>query len=57
MFVNLRAAKMPFGKFRGYTLKEVPSYYLSWLATKSSNKSIALEAQLELQHRIMSGKD
>ena len=43
--------KMPWGKYRGHEIEELPSGYLRWLATECDNEEIAEEADEEWQHR------
>ena len=42
---------MPWGKYRGHEIEELPSGYLKWLATECDNEEIAEEADEEWQHR------
>lgn len=43
--------KMPWGKFKGKDIEEIPSGYLKWLAENCDNDSIAMEADKEWQWR------
>ncbi len=31
---ELLVYRMPFGKYKGYKLKDIPTYYLEWFSTK-----------------------
>ena len=42
---------MPFGKFKGKDLEEIPSGYLKWLAENCENDEIATEADKEYSWR------
>ena len=43
--------RMPFGKFRGKEIEELPSAYLHWLAENCDNDAIATEADREWRWR------
>ncbi len=40
------AFKMPFGKYRGIALSEIPNDYLAWLADECADYRISLMAQI-----------
>ena len=42
---------MPYGKFKGKAMHEIPSAYLKWLAENMDDESIACKADEEYQHR------
>jgi len=42
---------MPWGKYKGKDLEEVPSGYLKWLAENCEDDSIATEADQEYKWR------
>jgi len=42
---------MPYGKYRGKAMHEIPSGYLKWLAENVDDEIIANEADEEYQHR------
>ncbi|MCH8554488.1 MAG: DUF3820 family protein [Schleiferiaceae bacterium] len=43
---SLSVSKMPFGKYEGFLLKDIPVYYLEWMARKGFPKG-KLGMQLE----------
>ena len=43
--------QMPWGKFKGKEIHELPSGYLKWLAENVDDEVIATEADEEYQHR------
>lgn len=43
--------RMPWGKFRGKNIDELPSWYLLWLAEHSKDDKIATEADTEWRDR------
>jgi len=43
--------EMPWGKYKGEKIEDLPSDYLHWLATKCDNEEIAEQADEEWQHR------
>jgi hypothetical protein len=43
--------KMPWGKFKGKYLEDIPSGYLRWLAENCENDEIATEADEEYRWR------
>lgn len=50
--VQLANAKMPFGKYQGYYLIEIPEYYLVWYKQKgfpAGKLGIQLEQILEIK--------
>jgi hypothetical protein len=47
---------MPWGKFAGKTIEEIPSGYLKWLAEKCEDDDICEVADKEYQWRDQWGK-
>uniref|UniRef100_A0A6M3IKR9 Putative quorum-sensing-regulated virulence factor n=1 Tax=viral metagenome TaxID=1070528 RepID=A0A6M3IKR9_9ZZZZ len=47
--------KMPFGKYKGADIEDIPSDYLYWLARNCNNEVIATEADQEYQWREKTG--
>jgi len=43
--------KMPWGKYKGRFIKEIPEEYLIWAANNWSDQGIALMFKAELAHR------
>lgn len=43
--------KMPFGKFEGTPIKELPDWYLTWAAEKCGNTNVARAARNEVSRR------
>lgn len=46
-----RILKMPFGKYRGKEIEDIPSEYLNWLAAGCDNEEVATAADEEYQYR------
>lgn len=42
---------MPYGKFKGKEMHEIPSKYLKWLAENCEDEGICMEADEEYQYR------
>ena len=38
LLMELTKTKMPFGKYKGYILADLPTYYLEWFASKGFPK-------------------
>ena len=34
LLLDLVSMKMPYGKYKGYTLCDIPEYYLAWMHSK-----------------------
>jgi len=51
LFLELAQAKMPFGKYKGKLLVDVPEYYLVWYKSKGFPKG-KLGEQLQLMYEI-----
>lgn len=47
---------VPFGKYRGKTIEEIPSGYLKWLAENCDNDDICEAADKEYQWRNQHSK-
>jgi hypothetical protein len=47
---------VPFGKYKGWELEQIPSGYLRWLAENCNDESIAEEADNEWTWRETWGK-
>ncbi len=43
--------KMPWGKYKGTDLEDIPSPYIKWLSEECDNETIAEEADEEWQFR------
>jgi len=43
--------QLPFGKFKGRTIEDVPSDYLKWLRDNSSDEDILEACEAELSYR------
>ena len=43
--------KMPWGKFKGYYLKDVPDNYLKWAAINWKDPAVAIMFRIELCRR------
>ncbi len=43
--------KMPWGKYKGKDLEDIPSPYIKWLSEECDNETIAEEADEEWQFR------
>ena len=43
--------RMPWGKYKGYYLKDVPENYLTWAATNWIDRGAALMFKIELARR------
>lgn len=43
--------KMPFGKYKGYFLKDIPTDYIKWAVMTISDRAQAEMFALELQRR------
>ena len=50
-FIKLAHTKMPFGKYEGYYLIDLPEYYVVWYANKGFPKG-QLGEQLKLVHEL-----
>ena len=48
--------KMPWGKFKGDEIEDIPSGYLRWLAENCEDDLIATEADEEFQWRTDTGE-
>ena len=46
-----RHTKMPWGKFKGIYLKDVPTTYIKWAVVNYKDSAIATWFAEELQHR------
>jgi uncharacterized protein len=51
LLVKLAHTKMPFGKYEGYYLIDLPEYYVVWYNTKGFPKGI-LGEQLQLVYEL-----
>ncbi|MDI9258094.1 DUF3820 family protein [Flavobacterium sedimenticola] len=51
LLIKLAHSKMPFGKYEGYYLIDLPEYYLVWYAQKGFPKG-ALGEQLKLVQEL-----
>lgn len=47
--------RMPWGKFRGRKMAEVPDGYLQWLAENSRDDNVATKADIVMQWRDKNG--
>lgn len=47
---------MPWGKYKGKAIEEIPSHYLKWLADKCEDDEICEAADTEYQWRTQHGK-
>jgi hypothetical protein len=43
--------QMPWGKYKGEEIEDIPSGYLRWLARECDDEEIAMTADTEYQHR------
>lgn len=50
-FSDFKDTKMPFGKFKGQTLKNIPTNYLEWVVMNHSDRGICEMCSVELQRR------
>lgn len=50
-YTEYQHTKMPFGKYRGYFLKDLPIDYLKWLVMTISDRAQAEMFSIELQRR------
>lgn len=48
--------KMPYGKFKGKEMHEIPSGYLHWIAENFDNESICVAADEEWRNREKYGE-
>ena len=51
LLIKLAHTKMPFGKYEGYHLIDLPEYYVVWYANKGFPKG-QLGEQLKLVHEL-----
>ena len=51
LLLSLGTAVMPYGKYKDYKLKDIPVYYLEWMARKGFPKG-KLGMQLQTLHVI-----
>jgi uncharacterized protein (DUF3820 family) len=51
LLVKLAHTKMPFGKYEGYHLIDLPEYYVVWYANKGFPNGL-LGEQLKLVHEL-----
>ena len=49
--IQLAHTTMPFGKYKGYHLIDIPEYYIVWYKNKGFPKGV-LGAQLQLVHEL-----
>lgn len=45
---------MPWGKYKGYYLKDVPDSYLKWAAINWQDRGVAIMFRIELSRREVS---
>jgi len=50
-YTEYMTTKMPFGKYKGYFVKDVPEDYLKWVVMNHNDKGIATMCATELQRR------
>lgn len=43
--------RMPYGKFQGYKIENIPSGYLLWIAENFNDEKICVAADKEWQYR------
>lgn len=51
LLIKLAHAKMPFGKYEGYYLIDLPEYYVVWYSNKGFPKGV-LGQQLQLVYEL-----
>ena len=51
LLIKLAHAKMPFGKYEGYYLIDLPEYYVVWYSNKGFPKGL-LGEQLQLVYEL-----
>ena len=45
--------RMPWGKFKGFYLKDIPEEYLTWAASSWNDRGVALMFKVELERRSL----
>ena len=53
-FKEYAYTRMPWGKYKGVYLKDIPDSYLSWAATNWNDRATATMFQIELTRRSRS---
>jgi hypothetical protein len=51
LYYEYKYAKMPFGKFKGYYLKDIPDNYIKWAVMNIADRASAEMFAIELQRR------
>ncbi|WP_333878008.1 DUF3820 family protein [Flavobacterium sp.] len=55
LLIKLAHSKMPFGKYEGYYLIDLPEYYLVWYAQKGFPKGVLGEQLMLVQELKLNG--
>jgi uncharacterized protein (DUF3820 family) len=53
-YQDFKETKIPFGKYKGQTLKNIPQNYLEWVVMNHSDRGICEMCSVELQRRNIS---
>lgn len=48
---DYKYTKMPFGKFKGFFLKDIPDDYIQWAVLNINDQALAFMFSIELQRR------
>ena len=51
LYYEYKFARMPFGKFKGYYLKDIPDDYIKWAVMNITDRAQAEMFAIELQRR------
>ena len=50
-YSDFKDTKIPFGKYKGQTLKNIPTDYLEWVVMNHNDRGICEMVAIELQRR------
>ena len=50
-FTDFKDTPIPFGKYKGQTIKNIPTSYLEWVVMNHSDRGICEMIAIELQRR------
>lgn len=50
-YSDFKETRMPFGKFKGQTMKNIPTNYLEWVVMNHSDRGICEMCSVEIQRR------